>query len=235
MDYEKEIKIGRYWSKKHKINFEFFDISRSDFYLKFYRTNLFVRQIEVMWSKSGTHNLVRKVFNKALNSLWRENLSAKNIHLNILPQKNNTKKIANTILKYRIAGRIKKKRISRRRIENYTSYLSGYNQWRRTIRFLGVFFKKKGKLHDKIITEFSKIRSKKFHYKRDSIMYRTNRLFTGLDLKYKANRDFKRKYAFFTPENFFSKKYYHLYWEKYLKSFWKSPNFLKRIHPKSRR
>lgn len=234
MDYEKQTNIGRYWSKKYQINFEYFDTSRSNFYLKLYRTAFFKRQVAVMWSKAGKHNPVIKVYNTALNFLWKETFSKRKIESNILPKKSTTRKIANTIIKYRIPGRIKKKRISRRRIENYTAYLSGYNQWRRTLRFLGVFFKKKGKLYDKIITEFSKLQSKKFHYKRDSIIYRTNRLFTGLDIKYKGNRNFKRKYAFFTPENFFSKKYYHLYWKKYLKSFWKSPKFLKRSHPKSR-
>lgn len=234
MNYEKETNIGRYWSKKYEINFDYFDTSRSDFYLKIYRTGLLKRQVAVMWSKAGKQNRIKKIWNTALNSLWKETFFKRKIESNVLLQKNTTKKISDTIVKHRIPGRMKKKRISRRRIESYTAYTSAYNQWRRTVRFLGVFFKKKGKLHDKIITEFSKLRSKKFHYKRDSIIYRTHRLFTGLDIKYKGNRNFKRKYAFFTPENFFSKKYYHLYWKKYLKSFWESPKFLKRSHPKSR-
>lgn len=235
---QEKIKIasrrGRYWSKKYTVNFNYF---RSPFYKSLYKTSLIVKQIANLWSQSGKHSIVSSKFLEYL-SQRQQSLVKKSPKKEIffIKKKKGFKFVASTILRYRISARIKKKHLGRRVID-YLSYLSSYSQWRRTVRFLGVFFKKKGRLSDKLSIELSRLSSKNFFQKKDSIIYRTHSLFIDLGVKLSDYvKQYKRKrFPFFTPESNFSKKYYHLYWEKYLKSFQKDPKFLIRSHPRSRK
>ena len=140
--------------------------------------------------------------------------------------------VIRTFLRYRIAGRLKKKYIRRRTVE-YPTYISFYKQWRRTIRFLGVFFKRRGKFFDKLKTEFAKLRSKNFHFRRDAILHRTVRLFTGLNLKLQKKNKTIYEEGFYLPSNPFIDKYFQASFFKYQRAF-KNINFIKKAYPKVR-
>ena len=140
--------------------------------------------------------------------------------------------VMKTILAHRIPGRMKKRYLGKR-ASDYPSYISFYKQWRRTARFLGVFFKKRGRFQDKFRTEIAKLRSKNFHFRRDSILNRTTRLFTGLNLKFQQRNKNNYEEGFFIPRNDFIEKYFQENFSKYEKSF-KNLNFIKKAYPKRR-
>lgn len=227
----KNINKGKYWSKKYEVNFNFFDVKKSDFYYYFYKTRLFKRQFCSIINTSGKPFAVEKGLNSFFNKSYKDK---KKLNSFVISARKELPKLGKLLLKYRIPGKIKKRHRGSR-ILNYTSYISPYNQWRRTVRFLAIFFKKKGNLTEKLSTEVAKLKSKNFHFRKDSILNRSNRLFTGLSAKYTDNTfapEFEEDFHYIY-ENDFSKKYYHLYWLKYLRSFKRDPDFFRRIHPNS--
>ena len=226
---------GRFWSKKYLVNHQAFNSVPSGFFKKYYITSVAVNQLGSMFLKNGARHVIRK----ELLFFLKKPLKKKKInYLNrkkkrfIVKKKNPLAKVGKIILKYRVFGHIKKRYVRRRTI-NYSAYLTRYNQWRRTIRFLGVFFKKRGVFREKFEKEISKLTSKNFHYRRDAILHRTNRLLSGLTLKYTTSFAAQRDVFFHLEGSFFAQKYIKYYLDKYIRNFEQDKNFLKRSHPKS--
>lgn len=223
---------GVYWSKRNHVNCGGFS-KISPFTKNFLYGNLALEHLACMLLKGGNKE-------KVLANLRTFFYSHKNIKTKrqskkfflVIRRKTRLSFAIRTFLRYRIAGRLKKKYIRRRTIE-YASYISFYKQWRRTIRFLGVFFKRRGRLFDKFKIELEKLRSKNFHFRRDAILYRTVRLFTGLNLKFQKKNKTIYEEGFHLSSNPFIDKYFQSSFFKYQRAF-KNINFIKKAYPKSR-
>ena len=223
---------GVYWSKKNHINWGAF-IKISPFTKNFFYGSLALDQLACMLLKGG--NKEKVLSNLRWFFYFRKNVKAKTQNKKTIlkiTRKTRLSQAIRTFLRYRIAGKLKKKYVRRRTIE-YTTYLSSYKQWRRTIRFLGVFFKRRGKFFDKLKTELAKLRSKNFHFRRDAILYRTVRLFTGLNLKFRKKNKTIYEEGFHLSSNPFIDKYFQVSFLKYQKAF-KNINFIKKAYPKVR-
>lgn len=223
---------GVYWSKKNHINWAAFS-KISPFTKNFFYGNLALDHLASMFLKGGNKEKVLSnlraffYFHKSIKP--RE--QSKKTLLKI-KRKTRLSSAIQIFLRYRIAGRLKKKYVRRRTIE-YASYISFYKQWRRTIRFLGVFFKRRGRFFDKLKTELAKLKSKNFHFRRDAILYRTVRLFTGLNLKFQKKNKTIYEEGFRLSSNPFIDKYFQTSFFKYQRAF-KNINFIKKAYPKSR-
>lgn len=223
---------GVYWSKKNHINWSVFN-KISPFTKNFFYGNLALDQIACMLLKGG--NKEKVLANLKAFFYFHKNIKARRqSKKNLLKIKRKTRLsfVIRTFLRHRIAGRLKKKYVRRRTIE-YAAYISFYKQWRRTIRFLGVFFKRRGRFFDKLKTELAKLRSKNFHFRRDAILHRTVRLFTGLNLKFKKKNKAMHEEGFHIPSNPFIDKYFQSSFFKYQRAF-KNINFIKKAYPKAR-
>lgn len=226
---------GKYWSKRLHINFSFLEKKKPAFFFRYYMSSLLQKQLSVFFTKSGklskSLNLVLRGFILSFNS-FRRNKTL--VLANFLLNKNYLEKFGKLILKYRVSGKMKKSRLGRRRYKQYYTFLSFYRQWRRSIRFISFFIKKKGTFTEKFKTEINKLRSKNFHYKRDSILFRSSRMWSGLAIKHKdaRNQDEGRFKLKGTP---FMRKFFKTFFIKYKKSFKRDRNFIKKSHPNIRR
>lgn len=224
---------GVYWSKKNHVNWQYFS-QISPFTKTFFCGNLALEQLACMFLKGGNKEVVLSnlrqffYFHKKKKKLKIQ----PKVNLIQIRRKTRISTVIRIFLRYRIAGRLKKKYIRRRTIE-YATYISFYKQWRRTIRFLGVFFKRRGKFFDKLKTEFSKLKSKNFHFRRDAILYRTVRMFTGLNLKFQKKNNRVYEEGFYLESNPFIDKYFQNFFFKYQRAF-KNINFIKKAYPKVR-
>ena len=223
---------GVYWSKKNHINWEAFS-KISPFTKSFFYGNFALEQLASMLLKRG--NKEKVLANLRNFFYYHKKIKIKKQSqktLLVIRRKTRLSFVIQTFLRHRIAGRLKKKYIRRRTIE-YAAYISFYKQWRRTIRFLGVFFKRRGRFFDKLKTEFAKLKSNNFHFRRDAILHRTVRLFTGLNLKLqKKNRTIYEE-GFYLSSNPFIDKYFQASFSKYQRAF-KNINFIKKAYPKAR-
>ena len=223
---------GVYWSKKNHINWAAFS-KISPFTKNFFCGNLALEHLSCMLLKGGNKEKVlanlRDFFYSHKNAKTKRK---KKPPLLMIKRKTRLSFVVQTFLRHRIAGRLKKKYVRWRTIE-YTTYISFYKQWRRTIRFLGVFFKRRGRFFDKLKTELAKLRSKNFHFRRDAILHRTVRLFTGLNLKFQKKNKGIYEEGFYIASNPFIDKYFQSSFFKYQKAF-KNINFIKKAYPKAR-
>ena len=223
---------GVYWSKRNHVNFGVFS-KISPFTRNFLYGNLALGHLTSMLLKGGNKEKVSanlRTFFYSHKTIKKKRQSKKPFLL--IKRKTRLSFVIRTFLRHRIAGRLKKKYIRRRTIE-YATYISFYKQWRRTIRFLGVFFKRRGRLFDKLKTELAKLRSKNFHFRRDAILHRTVRLFTGLNLKLQKKNKTIYEEGFHLSSNPFIDKYFQSSFFKYQRAF-KNINFIKKAYPKAR-
>lgn len=228
---------GKYWSKRRVINFSFLEKKKPAFLRKYYMSSLLLRHMSVFFTKSGnlskSLNLVTRGIMLSLNIPRILNKSYSNkIYLKIL-NKSFLRKISKLLMKYRISGKLKQSRLSRRRYKKYYTYISFYNQLRRSIRFIAFFLRWRGNFTDKFKKEISKLKSKNFHYKRDSILFRSSRNWSGLAIKFKDNRE--QEDPFVLEETGFLEKFTKSYFLKYEKAFRIDRHFIKRSHPNIRR